>query len=425
MLKALDEICYIRYSIRMKIWIKYLLGTALGLVIALFIPITTESGTETLSFLTELAIRIGRFFLIPILFFGTTLAMTNLRLKGTLIKTWIFTLIAGIVATAIIVTFGTLSALVINFTRIPIIEENSLDVVSINIKDHILMLFPYNGIEGLFNGLYLLPVLVFSAFLAAGIASDPIRSKQTYSLFESLNRVSYLIIHFFIEFLSIGMIAISCTWFISFFDALETGAYTGLIILLSVDVVIVVCILLPLLLRFFIKKSNPFKVLYACIAPMTTALFSGDTNLSYMVSIRHIKESLGIKKDTGATSLPLLSVFVRSGSGLVIAVSLIAILKSYSSLEIAFLDVLWITAFSVISSFFLGGMPTGGAFVAITILCSMYGRGFESAYLLLKPIAFILCTFGTAIDIATQIFCTYFIAKKSKMVKEKSWEAYI
>ena len=409
----------------MKIWIKYLLGTALGVIIALFIPMNTANATEFLAFFTELAIRLGRYFLIPILFFSATLAMTDLRSKSKLIKTWIFTLLTGACVTVVIVTFGTISALVINLPRIPIMEEKTLEVISVTVKEHILMLFPYNGIDGIFNGMYLLPTLIFTAFMAAGFASDPFRAKQAYTLFETLNRVSYLIIHFFVEILSIGMIAISCTWFISFFDIIKTGAYTGLIILLAVDVVIVVCGVLPLLLHSVLRKINPFKVLYACIAPMITALFSGDTNLSLMVSIRHIKESLGIKKDTGAISLPLLTVFVRSGSGLVMAVSLIAILKSYSSLEIAFLDVLWITGFSIFSSFFLGGMPTGGAFVAITILCSMYGRGFESGYLLLKPIAFILCTFGTVIDIATQIFCTYFIAKKSKMVEEKSCKSYI
>ncbi len=409
----------------MKIWMKYLLGTALGLVIAAYIPMDTENATEYLAFFTELAIRMGRFFLIPILFFGTTLAMTNLRTKTKLIRTGVYTVFSGIVVTVVIVFIGTISALIIDLPRIPIIEERAFDVVSVSIKEHILMLFPYNGVDGLFNGMYLLPLLVFVAFLGAAFASDPIKARPAYLLFDSLNRISYLIIHFFIEILSIGLIAISCTWFISFFDTIKTGAYKSLIILLTCDVVLIACIILPLLLWLADKKTNPFKVLYACVAPMISALFTGDTNFSLIISIRHIKESLGIKKDVGAVSLPILSVFIRSGSGLVIAVSLITILKSYSSLEIAFLDVLWIMGLSTLCSFFLGGMPTGGAFVAITILCSMYGRGFESGYLLLKPIAFILCTFGTVIDIVTQIFCTYYIARKAKMVEEKMCKTYI
>ena len=409
----------------MKVWMKYLLGTALGLVIAAYIPMNTENATEYLAFFTELAIRVGRFFLIPILFFGTTLAVANLRTKNNLVKTGIFTILSGVVVTVVVVFIGTMSALIINLPRIPIIEERAFDVVSVSIKEHILMLFPYNGVDGLFNGIYLLPILILCGFFGASFASDPIRAKSAYVLFDSLNRLSYLIIHFFIEILSIGFIAISCTWFISFFDIIKTGAYKSLILLLAVDAVIIICLTLPLILRFVLKKTNPFKVLYACLAPMISALISGDSNFSLIISIRHIKESLGIKRDAGAVSLPILSVFIRSGSGLVIAVSLITILKSYSSLEIAFTDVLWIMGLSTLSSFFLGGMPTGGAFVAITILCSMYGRGFESGYLLLKPIAFILCTFGTVIDIATQIFCTYYIAKKAKMVEEKSCKTYI
>lgn len=409
----------------MKIWIKYLLGTVLGVIIALFIPMHTEGASSALAFFTELAIRMGRFFLIPILFFGTTLAVTNLRIHGKLIKTGFLTALSGIVVTVIIVVIGTISALIIDLPRIPIVGEKTLEVVTLGIADNILMLFPYNGIEGIFNGMYLLPVVVLAGFIGAGFASDPIRSKQAYTLFDSLNRVSYLIIHFFIEILSIGFIAISCTWFVQFFDVIKAGSYTGLIILLAVDTVIIVCLVLPLLLKLFSRKTNPFKVLYACIAPMLTGLFSGDANLSLAVTTRHTKESLGIKRNSAGLTLPLLSVFVRSGSGLIISVSLIAILKSYSSLEIAFLDVLWITGSSIITSFLLGGIPVGGAFIAITALCALFGRGFEAGYLLLKPISFILCTFGTIIDVAAQIFCSYYVGKKTKMAEEKYCKSYI
>ncbi len=409
----------------MKIWIKYLLGTILGVIITLFIPMNTEGATQTLSFFTELAIRMGRFFLIPVLFFGTTLAVTNLRIKGKLIKTGLLTALSGIFVTVITVVIGTISALIIDLPRIPIVGEKTLEVITPEISEHILMLFPHNGLDGLFNGTYLLPVVVLAGFIGAGFASDPIRAKQAYQLFDSLNKVSYLIIHFFIEILSIGLIAISCTWFIEFFDVIQAESYTGLIILLATDTVIIVCLILPLLLKLFSRKTNPFKVLYASIAPMVTGLFSGDANLSLAVTIRHTKESLGVKRSTSGLSTPLLSVFVRSGSALIIAVSLIVILKSYSSLEIAFFDVLWIIGFSILSSFLLGGIPVGGAFVAITALCALFGRGFEAGYLLLKPIAFILCSFGTAIDIVSQIFCTYYVAKQNKMVDEKPCKSYI
>ena len=45
----------------------------------------------------------------------------------------------------------------------------------------------------------------------------------------------------------------------------------------------------------------------------------------------------------------------------------------------------------------------------------MYGRGFEAGYLLLKPAALIIGSFATAIDAATTMFGSYFVAHKLKM----------
>ncbi len=409
----------------MKIWIKYLLGTVFGLILALFLPFNTEEGKNLLAFFTELSIRMGRYFLVPVIFFSMTVAVSKLRSKRKLIKTGFFAFVIGLGVTVLVVSIGITSALIINLPRIPISGENTSQIVSSQIAEHILMLFPYNGIEGLFNGIFLVPVFILAGFAGASFSSDPIRAKTAFSVFESLSRISYSILSFFIDLLSVGVIAISCTWFITFFDILSTGAYTGLIILLAVDTFIIICGLLPLLLRLFSKKSKPFKVLYACLSPIILSLFSGDANLALASSIRHGKDSLGIQRKMGASFLPFFSAFVRSGSGLVVAVSFIAVWRSYSSLDISLYDVLWIFIMSVTSSFFLSGSASGGAFIALTVLCSLYGRGFEAGYLLLRPVAFIICTFATVIDVVSSIFCTYFIAQKEKMTMEKNITHFI
>ncbi len=409
----------------MKIWIKYLIGTVLGVVTALFIPFDTETSRTALQFFTELSIRIGRYFLLPTLFFSMTIAVAKLRTKGLLIKTGAFSLLVGIGVTVVIVILGTLSALIINLPRIPISGETATQTVSNSIIDYILMIFPLNGFGGLFEGNFLIPLFVLAGLLGASFSSDPLRAKPVYAVFDSLSKITYSILSFFIDFLSIGVVAISCTWFISMFEVLESGAYTGLIILLSVDTLLVLLVLLPLLLKVFSPRARPYKVLYACLSPIMVALFSGDANLALSSTLRHAKDSLGVQRKVGAITIPMFSAFIRSGSALVVAVSFIAVLRSYSSLEISFFDVLWITSLSVASSFFLGGIPIGGPFIALTVLCSLYGRGFEAGYLLLRPVAFIICTFATVIDVAVSMFCSFFIAQRGKMTAEKSSRTFI
>ena len=44
----------------MKIWIKYLIGIALGLASALILPFDSLQGVSILNFITEIFVRLGR-----------------------------------------------------------------------------------------------------------------------------------------------------------------------------------------------------------------------------------------------------------------------------------------------------------------------------------------------------------------------------
>ena len=74
-------------------------------------------------------------------------------------------------------------------------------------------------------------------------------------------------------------------------------------------------------------------------------------------------------------------------------------------------------ALSIGLSFLLGGIPSGGAFILITIICEKYGKGFETSFLLLKPAALIFCSFASLLDTVTAMFGSYIIAVKTKMVE--------
>ena len=108
-----------------------------------------------------------------------------------------------------------------------------------------------------------------------------------------------------------------------------------------------------------------------------------------------------------------------------ISICFVVILRSYSSLSISFSDIIWIGTTSFILSFLLGGLPVGGTFMALTIMCTMYGRGFEAGYLLLKPAAGIIGAFAAAIDAATAMFGSYFVAFKTKSIEHYDMKHFI
>ena len=170
---------------------------------------------------------------------------------------------------------------------------------------------------------------------------------------------------------------------------------------------------------------HPYRVLYASICPFLVAFFSGDTNLALALNLRHGKESLGIKRRINAFSFPLFSIFGRGGAALIQAAGFVLILRSYSSLGIPVLDVLWIAGVSFLLSFALAEIPLGGPFAAITSMCLLYGRGFESGYLLLKNAVPVICAYAAGIDALTAMFGSYIIAVKTKMIHHQELRKFI
>lgn len=71
----------------MKVWIKYLIGVALGVLAAFILPAENVAFANAVSFLTELFIRIGRYVVVPLLFTSAIVAVSKLRTSKLLLKT--------------------------------------------------------------------------------------------------------------------------------------------------------------------------------------------------------------------------------------------------------------------------------------------------------------------------------------------------
>lgn len=409
----------------MKIWIKYLIGIGFGIIAAFVLPENFLTDTGIISFLSDLAIRTVRFLLVPLVFFSFTVAVFKLRDTKKFFKTLLISLLIIVSSTLLLTILGLVAIFIVKLPRIPISADRVIQGETLNIFENIKLLFPHSAFESLLNGTYLLPAVIFAGLLGIGCAVDKVDSKPAVALFDSLTKVCNAVMNFFIDIFAIGLIAVTSLWMFQFMDVLTTGIYNGLIILLTVILFIVAVIIYPLILYLVCKETRPYRVLFASLATFFAAFFSGDTNLTLALAMRHNRESLGIKRRSTSTVTPLFAIFSRAGSALVVAISFIVIFRSYNALNISFSDVVWVAGFAVISSFFLGALPTGSTFIALTVLCASYGRGFEAGYLLLKPIAFILCSFAAALDSLTMIFGTYIVSQKMKTTERQEIKYFI
>ncbi len=409
----------------MKVWIKYLLGAFIGISVAFIFPSGNAGFVSVMSFLSELFIRTGRYIVIPLIFTTAIESVNKLRTSKLLLKTTELTFLIIVASTLILTFVGLISILIVKLPRIPITVDVAAEIKGINVKQLILSLFPYSGFAALLDGSFLLVSLVAAFLIGWESASEEIMFKPIFALADSASKLFYNIATFFTEIMSVFCIAIVCFWAVQFRGIIEMGIYTPMILLLFVDFLIVVGVIYPLILHFVCHDPHPYKVLYASIAPMVLSFFSGDANLALPLANRHCRESLGIRRRSRGFTYPLFANFARGGSALVSAVSFILIWRSYSSLGISFFDVLWIFALSFGLSFIFGGIPTGGAFILLTILCNKYARGFETSYLLLQPASLIMGSFATLLDTVTAMFGSYIVAVKTKMVEHHTIKHFI
>ena len=409
----------------MKLWMKYLLGIVLGVASAFIIPLNSPQSTAILDFVVNIVLRIGRYALIPSLFFGAGIAVFRLRDGGLTSLSAIWIVSTVVASTALLAFLGTLSAVLIKLPPLPITAEKSFSEISISVTDLIMSVFPESPVEAFLEGTFLLPCCVFGGAVGGACATDKSASKQAVGTLESFSNVAYSMLCFFSDMMTIGIMALSCRWALNFATVLKAGVFLPLITILTVNLLLVAFVIYPLILRFICHDPRPFKVLYASVCPFLTAFFSGDTNLTLLCSMRHGKDSLGIRRRTNAVTFPVFSIFARGGSVLVTSICFVVILRTYSYLEISFSDTLWIGTMSFLLSFVLGGFSSGGPFVALTILCTMYGRGFSSGYLLLRTASPIICAYAAGIDAITAMFGSYIVAVKTRTIEHRALKQFI
>jgi len=410
----------------MKIWVKLLIGSALGMIIGFLLP-NTETVFAVLGWLEKLAIGIGRYAVIPVLVFSLTVAAYELRMDEQFWSMVFKNMVLIVVGSFLVIFTGIIITSIITPGRIPIETVEQIEAIGLNPGANILEIFPSNMFSVLFgSGAYLFPVCVFAFFLGMGLNYDRNYSKPVISLIDSLSRIFYHVVSFFSEILGFILIALAAFWAVRFSEALQAKVFGSLIILLLVFSLVLCFLIIPFFLYLLKPKVNPWRILYGFLGPAITAFFSGDINFSLPVLMRHQKENFGIRRRSSALSLALFSAFCRCGSAMVAGAAFIVIIKSYSHLRIGTLDLLTICLYAFIISFLLARHPGEGAFIALATLCLMYGGGeYKTAYLIMKPVAFYLVAIGTFIDVMLSAFGSYVIARNNRFIEEKNLVHFI
>jgi len=412
----------------MKVWVKFLIGSVLGMVIGFLLPAENVSVFSALQWLEKLAIGMGRYAVVPVLVFSLTVAVYELRMDEQfwpmILKNFILITVASffVIFLGIIVT-----TIALPKYRIPIDTFEQVETLNLDVAANALDIFPSNMLSVLTgSGIYLLPVCVFAFFLGMGLNYDRNYSKPVISLIDSFSRIFYHVASFFSEILGFILIALAAFWAVRFNGIVQAKVFKDLVVMLTVFSVILCFGIMPLFLYFLKPKVNPWLVLYGFLGPAIAAFFSGDINFTIPALLRHSKENFGIRRRSSSLSISLFATFCRCGSAMVAAAAFIVIIKSYSSFRIGSLELFAIGFRAFAISFILARHPGDGAYIALVALCLTHGGGeYRAGYLILKPLAFYLAAIGAFIDVMLNAFGTYVLARKNGFIEEKNLVHFI
>lgn len=401
----------------MKIWIKILAGTILGFLLGAFLPHSTPM-LNVFGFLSRLIIQVGRYLVFPLVFFSLVIGTAELKRAGKLAPVYGRILLYLAISALLLILIGVSTVLIFSPERIPIIiEKDNIPQVP-GFQELLLRIFPQNlFLIFVESGNLLLPVLVFAFLLGVNLEFDPRVVSPVIQLFDALSRVFYHINSLLVELFGIALIAVAANLVLNL-EKYDLGLFRQLLIILGIDLLLVIFGVFPVILYFAGEKENPFKWLYAATAPALTAVITGDEYLSLTMLAKHGKESLGVPRRVGAAVYPFFAYFGRAGTAMITSVSFILILKSYSSLEITFFQVLWTIGFSFLVSLALGPVPGMSAFVSVSLLCGLFGKGLQEGYLILHPIAPLLINAGVLLDVLTSAFVSLLISRHVEVWEE-------
>lgn len=409
----------------MKIWLKLLIGALLGTLLGLLLP----SGARTdgaLDLLFELAVRGGRYIFLPLIFFSVPVAVFELyedkKLGSILGKAALISVVSVFAASVL----GAAGAFILRPDRIPLVSEVSTVEPLASAGDILLGLFPKNAFQALTaGGDSLAPLFILAVILGLAFSFDQAVTKPVIGMFDSLSRILYQINSFFVEILAVFAILAAAHNAREFRTVLELSLYRSLLLTIAAEVLFAVFVLIPCILYFAGGRKNPFRILYGLAGPALAGAVSGDLFFGAGTLAKHGKESLGIRRRSGTLTLPVALILGRAGTALVTSTSFIVVLNSFSNIGLTAKNLLWLLVFVPLSSLLLGSSPGRGPAAALALLSGLYGRGFETGYLLLVQAAVPLLLAGVFLDAIWAGCVSWLTARSEGLAAEREVRRYI
>ena len=358
----------------MKLWVKILIGFAIGAVVGLIIG----PSIAVVKPLGDLFIRLIKMLIVPLVFCSLVVGASSIGDLKKLGRVGGKTIVYFLVTTAIAITLAIIFAVIFNpaggyiFKQVGVFEAKPMPKAA----DVILSLVPTNALNAMVTD-NMLQIIVFALFVGIEISLIGEKGKPAFAFFESIAEIMYSIVGMIMNFAPIGVFAL-IAWVVG-----TSGAEVLLPLARVIFVVYFVNILHALIVYscavYIWAKMRPSYFFRGFFEAMAVAFSTCSSSATLPISMHCAQENLGVSKEISSFVQPLGATINMDGTAIYQGVCAVFIAGVFG-IKLGLSQYLMIIVAATLASIGTAGVP-GAGMIMLSMVLEVVGLPLEGILL--------------------------------------------
>ena len=407
----------------MNLTVRILIGMVLGIVVGLLIQVATSPESWIQTFLVNGILDTGgtlfvaslRLMVVPLVFVSLVCGASNLadgaamgRLGGKTLGLYLLTTAIAIslaLSLALIVSPGESGSFATTTEYSPR-ETPSFKEVVINI-------FPTNPVAAMAEG-KMLQIIVFALLFGIALAKVGPAGQGIKATFEDLNSILMRLIMMLVQVAPIGVFCLMAKLFtaVGWVQIADLATYfVTVVVALSIHLLVVYPLILTVLARV-----NPLTFFGKMREPMLFAFSTSSSGATLPITLRTVRERLGVSNQIASFSVPLGATINMDGTAIMQGVATVFIAQVYA-IDLAFADYLTVIVTATMASIGTAAVP-GVGIIMLSMVLAQVGLPVEGIALIIG-VDRLLDMMRTAVNVAGDSTVALTVAQTEDQIDRK------
>ena len=407
----------------MNLTVRILIGMVSGIVVGLLIQFSTSPEAWIQTFLVHGILDTGgtlfvaslRLMVVPLVFVSLVCGASNLADGAAMGRLGGKTLGLYLMTTAIAISLALSLALIVSpgesGSFATTTEYSPRETPSF--KEVVIGIFPTNPVAAMAEG-KMLQIIVFALLFGIAIAKVGTPGQKIKAAFEDLNAILMRLIMMLVQVEPIGVFCLMAKLFTTVGWAQIADLATYFITVVSALVIHLV-VVYPIILTL-LARVNPISFFGKMREPMVFAFSTSSSGATLPITLRTVRERLGVSNQIASFSVPLGATINMDGTAIMQGVATVFIAQVYA-VDLVFADYLTVIITATMASIGTAAVP-GVGIIMLTMVLAQVGLPVEGIALILG-VDRLLDMMRTAVNVAGDSTVALTVAQTEGQIDRK------